>query len=153
MGFGALHLSPSPSGFASNVGFAQNLSSYRLNRVSTLRVHAKKEEQDPKKSSQSLFSNITEALDFSQVRSREDAQLLEDARETTRSGSQMSREQVINNIWQQEKKKNKSSFLFIALRMVIKNLNWVTAYAQYGALRRKIGGTYKDFFKSYIDGN
>ncbi|KAL9421808.1 hypothetical protein AB3S75_034140 [Citrus x aurantiifolia] len=114
MGFGALHLSPSPSGFSSNVGFPRNLSSYRLNRVFTLRVHAKKEEQDPKKSTQSLFSNITEALDFSQVRSREDAQLLEDARETTRSGGQMSRE-------------------------------------QYGALRRKIGGTYKDFFKSYID--
>lgn len=114
MGFGALHLSPSPSGFASNVGFAQNLSSYRFNRVSTLRVHAKKEEQDPKKSTQSLFSNITEALDFSQVRSREDAQLLEDARETTRSGSQMSREQVINNIWQQEKKK-KTNHLFCLL--------------------------------------
>lgn len=114
MGFGVLHLSHSPSGFASNVGFAQNLSSYRFNRVSTLRVHAKKEEQDPKKSSQSLFSNITEALDFSQVRSREDAQLLEDARETTRSGSQMSREQVINNIWQQEKKK-KTNHLFCLL--------------------------------------
>lgn len=27
------------------------------------------------------------------------------------------------------------------------------ALLQYGALRRKIGGTYKDFFKSYIDGN
>lgn len=24
---------------------------------------------------------------------------------------------------------------------------------QYGALRRKIGGTYKDFFKSYVEGN
>lgn len=23
---------------------------------------------------------------------------------------------------------------------------------QYGALRRKIGGTYKDFFKSYVEG-
>ncbi|XP_031477042.1 uncharacterized protein LOC116248410 [Nymphaea colorata] len=63
---------------------------------------------------QSLFGSVTEALDFSQVRSADDAILLEEARETTRSGGRMSRE-------------------------------------QYGALRRKIGGTYRDFFKSYVD--
>lgn len=149
MGFRALHLSPSPNGFTSNVGIAQNLSNYRLNRVSRLRVYAKKEEQDPKKSTQSLFSSITEALDFSQVRSQEDAQLLEDARETTKSGSQMSREQVINNIWQQEKQ---IIFSVYCSAYDHKKLKWVTQYVQYGALRRKIGGTYKDFFKSYIDG-
>ncbi|KAM0950539.1 putative GATA-type transcription activator [Dioscorea sansibarensis] len=66
------------------------------------------------KSKQSLFTNLTDALDFSQVRSSQDAQLLEEAREATKAGGKMSRE-------------------------------------QYGALRRKIGGTYKDFFKSYID--
>ncbi|XP_042434002.1 uncharacterized protein LOC122020234 [Zingiber officinale] len=66
------------------------------------------------KSKQSLLGSITEALDFSQVRSTKDALLLEEAREATQSGKKMNRE-------------------------------------QYGALRRKIGGTYKDFFKSYVD--
>ncbi|XXG39965.1 hypothetical protein AAC387_Pa01g0792 [Persea americana] len=70
--------------------------------------------EEAKKTKQSLFGSVTEALDFSQVRSPEDAQLLEGAREATKSGGKMSRE-------------------------------------QYGALRRKIGGTYKDFFKSYIE--
>ncbi|XP_065869906.1 uncharacterized protein [Euphorbia lathyris] len=67
-----------------------------------------------KKNKQSLFSSVTEALDFSQVRSEKDAELLEEARENTTSGTRMTRE-------------------------------------QYGALRRKIGGTYKDFFKSYVE--
>lgn len=94
-------------------------------RVSTSRgVWAKSEEKDDtesneeekkkKKNKQSLFGAVTEALDFSQVRSAEDAQLIDEARETTGSGGRMNRE-------------------------------------QYGALRRKIGGTYKDFFKSYVD--
>ncbi|KAF5795060.1 putative GATA-type transcription activator [Helianthus annuus] len=72
------------------------------------------EEQKPKKRKQNLFESVTEALDFAQVRSAEDAQLIEDARSATQSGEKMSRE-------------------------------------QYGALRRKIGGTYKDFFKSYVE--
>ncbi|KAG9440063.1 hypothetical protein H6P81_020228 [Aristolochia fimbriata] len=73
------------------------------------------EEQAPKSSTkQSLFSSVAEALDFSQVRSAQDAELIEEAREATKSGSRMTRE-------------------------------------QYGALRRKIGGTYKDFFKSYVE--
>ncbi|KAH7654050.1 GATA-type transcription activator N-terminal protein [Dioscorea alata] len=71
-------------------------------------------EKPKEKSKQSLFTNLTDALDFSQVRSSQDAQLLEEAREATKTGGKMSRE-------------------------------------QYGALRRKIGGTYKDFFKSYVD--
>ena len=57
------------------------------------RVSAKQEKQEEKKK-QSLFSSVTEALDFSQVRSAEDAQLIEEAREATRSGERMSREQV-----------------------------------------------------------
>lgn len=61
-----------------------------------------------------MFSSVTEALDFSQVRSAKDAELIDEAREATQSGERMSRE-------------------------------------QYGALRRKIGGTYKDFFKSYVE--
>ncbi|KAI9156111.1 hypothetical protein LWI28_000721 [Acer negundo] len=117
MGLRALPLSPSSNGFSSRVGVAQNLSNYRLDKVTMFRVAAAKKEEDEepkKKSKQSLFSSVTEALDFSQVRSSEDAQLLEDAREATKSGGKMNRE-------------------------------------QYGALRRKIGGTYKDFFKSYIE--
>ncbi|RZC28868.1 Potassium transporter 2, partial [Glycine soja] len=86
----------------------------KVNRSMKFRVSAKQEKQEEKKK-QSLFNSVTKALDFSQVRSAEDAQLIEEAREATRSGERMSRE-------------------------------------QYGALRRKIGGTYKDFFKSYVEG-
>ncbi|XP_051138220.1 uncharacterized protein LOC127256309 [Andrographis paniculata] len=78
---------------------------------------AKKEaaDEEPKqKRKQSFLESVTEALDFSQVRSDRDAELLDDARQATTSGERMSRE-------------------------------------QYGALRRKIGGTYKDFFKSYVE--
>lgn len=86
--------------------------------ASSVGVWAKLDEEgskgEAKKSKQSLFGSLTDALDFSQVRSAEDAQLLEEAREATGSGGRMTKE-------------------------------------QYGALRRKIGGTYKDFFKSYID--
>lgn len=58
--------------------------------------------------------SVLEALDFSAVRSEEDAQLLEDARSATSAGEKMSRE-------------------------------------QYAALRRKVGGTYRDFFKDHIE--
>ncbi|XP_074287148.1 uncharacterized protein LOC141612305 [Silene latifolia] len=120
MGFRTLPLSSSQNGL-----LPQSLPSTR----STIRyfgagqrqlrvVSAKNEDEDEKeesqKSKQSLFTSITDALDFAQVRSAQDAELLEDAREATKSGGQMSRE-------------------------------------QYGALRRKIGGTYKDFFKSYVE--
>lgn len=90
-------------------------------RVSAAKKDKEEEEEEAKKTTpskqkpkQSLFSSVTEALDFSQVRSTEDADLLEEAREATRSGERMTKE-------------------------------------QYGALRRKIGGTYKDFFKSYVE--
>ncbi|XP_057789572.1 uncharacterized protein LOC131006418 [Salvia miltiorrhiza] len=116
MGFKALGLllPPTPT--------AHTYSHYNFNcrgrsssKVGT--VCAKKEnvEEEPiPKRKQSLFESVTEALDFSQVRSARDAELLDEAREATKSGDKMSRE-------------------------------------QYGALRRKIGGTYKDFFKSYVD--
>eukprot|EP01018_Ginkgo_biloba_P015220 Gb_22634 [translate_table: standard] len=74
------------------------------------------------KNKQSLFGSIADALDFSQVRSNEDAALLEDARAATKSGERMSREQTC-----------------------------VCMERQYAALRRKIGGTYKDFFKGYVE--
>lgn len=77
----------------------------------SVRAYAKGDEEGDK---QSLFGSITEALDFSQVRSEKDAELLYEARESTRGGGRMTRE-------------------------------------QYGALRRKIGGTYQDFFKSYVE--
>ncbi|KAG0468043.1 hypothetical protein HPP92_017371 [Vanilla planifolia] len=86
-------------------------------KVAGIRATAEKEEEEGDKKSigkQSLFSRITEALDFSQTRSTRDAQLIEEAKEATKSGGKMNRE-------------------------------------QYGALRRKIGGTYKDFFKTYVD--
>lgn len=95
MGLRALHLSPSPNGLTSLVGVKHHFSksNFRPSKVSSLRVSAKKEELE-KKNKQSLLSSVTEALDFSQVRSKEDAQLLEAAREATKSGGRMSREQV-----------------------------------------------------------
>ncbi|XVF81937.1 hypothetical protein PTKIN_Ptkin16aG0002500 [Pterospermum kingtungense] len=103
-----------------HVGLPQYFGIHRLSATTksyTFRVSAKQqngEKEEPEKGKQSLFSSVTEALDFSQVRSVKDAELLEEARESTKSGGRMSRE-------------------------------------QYGALRRKIGGTYKDFFKSYVE--
>ncbi|CAL0305333.1 unnamed protein product [Lupinus luteus] len=114
MGLGTLPLTPTYSSFPSNSALAQNFSNRRVNRSLKFSVSATQEKEEPKKNKQSLFSSVTEALDFSQVRSAEDAQLIEDAREATKSGEKMNRE-------------------------------------QYGALRRKIGGTYKDFFKSYVE--
>ncbi|CAH8333144.1 unnamed protein product [Eruca vesicaria subsp. sativa] len=79
-------------------------------------VSAKQEKDEEKKREDetSLFTRLTDALDFAQVRSEKDAELLYEAREATKSGGKMNKE-------------------------------------QYGALRRKIGGTYKDFFKSYVE--
>ncbi|XP_059666825.1 uncharacterized protein LOC132312465 [Cornus florida] len=122
MGLKALPLSPSHNGFLPKLGVSQNWSKQRvqsLDRTSRFSVVSAKvekgnKEEEPKKRKQNLFESVTEALDFSQVRSEEDAMLLDDAREATKSGGKMSKE-------------------------------------QYGALRRKIGGTYKDFFKSYVD--
>ncbi|KAG6735168.1 uncharacterized protein LOC122292755 [Carya illinoinensis] len=124
MGIRALPLTPPNGKFPSKFGVAQDCYLSRSNHNNRFNSMAfqfavsakseKGEKDEPNKSNQSLLSNITEALDFSQVRSSEDAELLAEAREATKSGGKMSRE-------------------------------------QYGALRRKIGGTYKDFFKSYIE--
>ncbi|XP_028782268.1 uncharacterized protein LOC114738392 [Neltuma alba] len=114
MGVGTLYLTPPSTAFLSNRGLVQNSPNQRLNKSFQFSVSAKQGSEAPKSNKKSLFSSVTEALDFSQVRSAEDAQLLEDAREATKSGERMTRE-------------------------------------QYGALRRKIGGTYKDFFKSYVE--
>ncbi|KAK4273777.1 hypothetical protein QN277_017108 [Acacia crassicarpa] len=114
MGVPTLSLNPPSSAFISNGGPVQISSHQRLNKSFQFSVSAKLDKEEPKPSKKSLFSSVTEALDFSQVRSAEDALLLEDARQATSSGERMSRE-------------------------------------QYGALRRKIGGTYKDFFKSYVE--
>ncbi|RAL54938.1 unnamed protein product [Cuscuta campestris] len=109
-----------------SIGSAKNLSRLFCNSVhstdlskkkSCLAVSAKKEDNaddESMKKKESFFSNLIEALDFSQIRSDKDGELLEEAKEATQSGGRMSRQ-------------------------------------QYGALRRKIGGTYKDFFKSYVD--
>ncbi|GFY83453.1 hypothetical protein Acr_03g0002270 [Actinidia rufa] len=117
-GLRALSWSPSQNGlFPNSVVNQKYLAKHGVKKMAQFRVSAKAEEKedDPKKKDkQSLFGMVTEALDFSQVRSDEDAQLLQEARDATKSGGKMNKE-------------------------------------QYGALRRKIGGTYKDFFKSYID--
>ncbi|KAI3817861.1 hypothetical protein L1987_11660 [Smallanthus sonchifolius] len=122
MGMGLRAVPISPAFTASNFTLSkQSLnipkSSYKFKVVSAKTEKGNKdddEEEKPQKRKQNLFESVTEALDFAQVRSPEDAQLIEDARSATRSGEKMSRE-------------------------------------QYGALRRKIGGTYKDFFKSYVE--
>lgn len=96
MGLGSLPLT-SPTTFPSNSRLVQNSPNHRLNNKSfQFSVSAKQEKEEAKKSKTSLFTSVTDALDFAQVRSAEDAQLLEDARETTRSGERMSREQVIH---------------------------------------------------------
>ncbi|CAN0919885.1 hypothetical protein LINGRAHAP2_LOCUS31715 [Linum grandiflorum] len=106
-----LTLLPSTS---SSSSYLTGNGNQRRRRLRTLRTGATASEEPKKKSKQSLFTSLTDALDFAQVRSEKDAELLEEARENTQSGGRMSRE-------------------------------------QYGALRRKIGGTYKDFFKSYVE--
>ena len=100
MGLRTLPLSPSQNSIPPpHVGFPQHFCIHRFStRISTFRVSAKQEnsgKEEPKKGKQSLFSSVTEALDFSQVRSVKDAELLDEAREATRSGERMSREQVI----------------------------------------------------------
>lgn len=99
MGLRALPaLTPPRSNFLPNLNVTQ-FSSKSNNgahkkKSSNFRVLAAEKEEEPKKSKQSLFSSVTEALDFSQVRSAQDAELLEDARQATRIGEKMNREQV-----------------------------------------------------------
>lgn len=69
-------------------------SSFRPSTASTRSVKVYAKEDEEKGSNQSLFGSITEALDFSQVRSEKDAELLYEAREATKDGGRMTKEQV-----------------------------------------------------------
>lgn len=78
----------------SNSFFKPNFNSPNL-----VKVYASKEgtengsaKGEPK---QSLFTNLTDALDFAQVRSEKDAELLYEAREATKAGGRMTKDQVI----------------------------------------------------------
>ncbi|OAE34337.1 hypothetical protein AXG93_1054s1220 [Marchantia polymorpha subsp. ruderalis] len=116
-----------------------------------VRAQAKKsgdgEEKEKEKSKTSLFTSITDALDFAQTRSEKDAELLEDARSATKSGEKMSREQIMDKKLRIEPMLLAPPFV-LARRPDTFLSNGALAY---GALRRKIGGTYKDFFKDSID--
>lgn len=91
-------ISPSHGGFPSQLG--QGWKSVRGRpdrRSSNLRVMAEKGEERESvggENKKSLFSSVTEALDFSAVRSSRDAELLDDARQATKAGGRMTREQV-----------------------------------------------------------
>lgn len=103
MGLRALPLSPAFP--ASNFTASKQATLTPTNSYYKFRVYSgktekgSKEEEDekPKIRKQNLFESVTEALDFSQVRSAEDAQLIEDARLATKSGEKMNREQVISS--------------------------------------------------------
>jgi len=86
MAMRALPLTPSKS---------SSFGAHQIRQISgsprSVRAYAKGNEEDNK---QSLFGSITEALDFSQVRSEKDAELLYEARESTKGGGRMTREQV-----------------------------------------------------------
>lgn len=75
------------------------MPSFKPNSASparSVRAYAKADEQEGEKKApkQSLFGNITEALDFSQVRSEKDAELLYEARDSIKEEGRMTREQV-----------------------------------------------------------
>jgi hypothetical protein len=82
----------SPAAQSSSFGAQQSIQSFKKSSggARSVRVYAK---ADGEESKQSLFGSITEALDLSQVRS-EDADLLYEARESTKGGGRMTREQV-----------------------------------------------------------
>lgn len=138
----------------------------------------------------SLFTSLTDALDFAAVRSEKDAELLQDARQATKSGDRMSREQVSvkgnrrlirpllrnsillnsNSLSQRSLRACEfhkpraivfatlfrfavASFVYTAYEFEISNWSVIIfGMLQYGALRRKIGGTYRDFFKDSVEG-
>jgi hypothetical protein len=96
MAMRALPLSPAAQSWSSakhTTGAQQSIQSFKKSSGSarSVRVYAK---ADGEESKQSLFGSITEALDFSQVRSEKDADLLYEARESTKGGGRMTREQV-----------------------------------------------------------
>ena len=97
MAMRSLALSPSQS---SSFGLHQSMpSSFKPSSASARSVKAyakadEEEEEEKKVPKQSLFGNITEALDFSQVRSEKDAELLYEARDSIKDEGRMTREQV-----------------------------------------------------------
>jgi len=97
MGFRALPLQHS-SGFISTTKVSISRTSPRIFRNPRwVVVSAKQEKDEDKKKNEeetSLFTQLTDALDFSQVRSEKDAELLYEAREATKSGRKMTQEQV-----------------------------------------------------------
>lgn len=97
MGFRVLPLQHN-SGFISTTRVPISRTSPRISRNPRwVVVSAKQEKDDEKKKNEedtSLFTKLTDALDFSQVRSEKDAELLYEAREATKSGGKMTQEQV-----------------------------------------------------------
>lgn len=98
MGLGTLPLtSPYYSTFTSKSGLVHN-NTNNYNRTKKFIVSAKQEKKEEDKNKQSFFTSVTDALDFAQPRSEQDAQLIADAREATKSGEKMSKEQVHNKL-------------------------------------------------------
>lgn len=85
-----------PHSQSSTFGLHQSLPSFKPSSASTrsVRAYAKSDEEEEKVPKQSLFGSITEALDFSQVRSEKDAELLYEARDSIKEEGKMTREQV-----------------------------------------------------------
>ena len=96
MGLRALPLQHN-GGFISTTKVPSARTSQRLSRNPRWVVVSAKQEKDEEKKrgdETSLFTRLTDALDFAQVRSEKDAELLYEAREATKSGGKMSKEQV-----------------------------------------------------------
>ena len=81
MAMRALALPPSQS---SSFGLHQSMPCFKPGSASprSVKAYAKADDEEEKVPKQSLFGNITEALDFSQVRSEKDAELLYEARDS-----------------------------------------------------------------------
>lgn len=99
MGLGTLPLTPpyyTSFSSKSSSGLVHK-NTNNCNRSKKFIVSAKQEKKEEDKDKQSFFTSVTDALDFAQPRSAQDAQLIQEAREATKSGEQMSREQVYYN--------------------------------------------------------
>lgn len=93
MGLGTLPLTPPYyTSFSSKSGHVHN--TYNNRSISKKFLVSAKKKEEEKDDKQSFFTSVTDALDFAQARSAEDAQLIAEAREATKSGERMSREQV-----------------------------------------------------------
>lgn len=83
---------------AASSSSVEGLSPISSRRCVVVRAAARdnqgKENGKGEEEKKSLFTSLTDALDFAAVRSEKDAELLQDARQATKSGDRMSREQV-----------------------------------------------------------